>query len=263
MAIFLVLAAVGSLSIGAARLLGLQCSACMGGALSAGLPWLGFVFYGILASVAFRCPNSRFLRYAAGLTIFIHALLVTDMVLTNRLCIGCLGIAALAAGSATCLALKEGREIGPLLAAVICGSSVGFMASYDRIDEALTRLVWPARLLEQVPAWVDRESLRPCGHGSAVRVILYERDCKKCGSVAERLAPDLRNSFGPRVCLHPYSLPHPPIGSRLPLMIVAAKGGRIGIVEGSPMYSQLLEMIGKTLNISPESSATPIVVPGK
>ncbi|HLY73266.1 MAG TPA: hypothetical protein VKU80_04040, partial [Planctomycetota bacterium] len=147
MTIFLVLAAVGSLSIGAARLLGLQCSACMGGALSAALPWLGFVFYGMLASVAFRRPDSPFLRYAAGLTIFIHALLVTDMVLTNRLCIGCLGIAALAAGSATCLALKERREIGPLLAAVICGSSVGFLASYDRIDEALTRLVWPARLL--------------------------------------------------------------------------------------------------------------------
>lgn len=245
-----VLAAAGSLYLGAAPHLGVPCDACKGGVLSLALPWAGLVFYGTLAVVAARAPLSRGLALAPGFYLFVHATLVTEMILTRRICIGCLVVAAAAAGAALVQVLRPPREWISAAAALVLGIVAAFLTPVDRVDELLTRTFWPAKLLELAPDWVPREEMTHCEHDRPVRLLIYEKDCKACGSAAKRILPRLTGDFPTQVCVHVTEMSELPKGQRLPFFIVVSKRSQVVMIEGMPEYSELQEIIRSFLKSS-------------
>lgn len=176
--IFLVLAALGSLTLALGSLVGLRCESCHRGLLSLCLPWGGALFYSGLAVLAARRPHSKALALAPGFFLFAHACLVAEMLLLHRPCVGCFAVASLAAGAGASQLFLDPREWAASALAVVLGSVAGFLLPFDRSDDFMTRKLWPAKRLEEIPAWVDRSKLVACAHRVPIRMLIFEKDCK-------------------------------------------------------------------------------------
>jgi hypothetical protein len=246
------LAAAASLSMAVLPLLGLPCERCTGGALSLALPWIGGGVYAALALLARVRPGAALLGHAASFTVFVHADLMGESAALGRLCWGCMAVAAcvLAAGAWRAAAVPAERL--PLAAGLLLGAAASLVSPYDRVDYALTRRLWPARLLADLPAIVPRERVFQCDHTKpAVRLLVYEKDCKVCGSATRRLLPGLDREFGDRLCVHVQEVAAPPPGTRLPVFVMATPDRRLLALEGSPSPEELREMLTSLLENRP------------
>lgn len=244
-------AAVVALAMGALPLAGIPCEPCRGGALSRALPWIGGLLYAVLAVAAVRRPASALLVHAASLVVFVHADLTSESLLVGRLCWGCMIVAgaALAAGAVRAHAAPPER-VG-LAAALLLGGSAGFLLPYDRLDHTLTRRIWPARLLEDLPAVVPRDRVFSCEHRSRVRLVVIEKDCKACGSATRRLLPALAETFGDALCTHVDEVKSPPPGTRLPVFVLATADRRLLSIEGLPSEGEMREWVRALLENRP------------
>jgi hypothetical protein len=178
LAILFTLAAGVAFVQGVAPLLGLNCETCSGGLLSIVLPWAGVAFYGSLAVLALRTPDSQWLSRFLGLYIFVHGSLMLESVLIGRWCLGCMLVALLAAGAGAIQAWRTPADLAALAIGLVLGMSSGFFSPFERVDNWLTRTAWPARVLEAAPPFVNRAEMANCGDAAEVRLIIYEKDCK-------------------------------------------------------------------------------------
>lgn len=176
--LFYGLAAAGSLVLGLAPFLGLRCDACTGGLLSLSMPWIGAVFYSALAVIAARFRSSPVLSLAPGFFVFVHAGLIVEMALSERLCPGCLLVAAAAIGAAATQVRRDPAAWRATALAIVLGSAAGGFTPFERTDELVTLKLWPSRMLESAPAWVNRNDLARCDHSAGLRILIYEKDCK-------------------------------------------------------------------------------------
>lgn len=172
------LAALASAFVGLSPLLGIPCAVCTGGLLSRVLPWMGMTAYAGLAYLSRAHPRSPFLSWAPSLYLFVHASLITEMVEDHAICLGCVAVAAIAGLAAIrqFLISSPGWSLPPFILAL--GVAAGFFGPFEHADDVLTRLFWPARVLDAAPAWVSREELAHCEHPAPVRVLIFEKDCK-------------------------------------------------------------------------------------
>jgi hypothetical protein len=146
------------------------------GVVALSLPWIGALYYGALAVLQQVRPASPVHAHAMGFTVFVHACLVSESLLDGRWCWPCLGVAALAFVTAS---LRGRAEAGTLASGLLFGAVAGAFAPLERVDGALTRRVWPSRILDFAPAWADRGELAaPCAHGAPVKLTIVERDCR-------------------------------------------------------------------------------------
>lgn len=244
-------AAAASLSMGVLPLLGLPCERCAGGALSLALPWIGGGVYAALALLALARPGAALLAHAASFTVFLHADLMGESFALGRLCWGCMAAAAFVFGAGAWRAAVAPAERIPLAAGLLLGAASSFVAPYDRVDYAVTRRIWPARLLADLPPVVSRERVFQCEHAAAVRLLVYEKDCKACGSATRRLLPAVHQEFGDRVCVHLQEVPAPPPGARLPVFVMATPDRRLLAIEGGPSAEELREMLASLLESRP------------
>jgi hypothetical protein len=176
--LFYVLAAAGSLVLGLAPTLGLRCDACTGGLLSLSMPWIAAAFYSGLAFLSVRFRSSPLLSLAPGFFVFVHASLIVEMALSERLCPGCLVVAAVAIGAAVTQVRRDPAAWRATALALVLGGAAGFVTPFERTDELVTLKLWPSRMLESAPAWVNRDDMTRCDHPAGVRVLIYEKDCK-------------------------------------------------------------------------------------
>jgi len=176
----LLLASAGALSLGLglATLFAGPLRARSGGLLALALPWLGAVFYGPLALLAARSPRSPWISRATGLFVFAHASLVAESLIARALCWGCLAVAGLAFAAGGTQAFRSRPDRLTVASGLLFGAAAAFFSPFDRVDDWLTRTLWPARVLEQLPSMVDRAEISRCEHPSSVRVFLYEKDCE-------------------------------------------------------------------------------------
>jgi len=176
-----------------------------------------------------------------------------------RPCPGCLAVAVTALAAAGVQLRRRPQERLPGAAALVLGIVAGFFSPFDRSDELLTRKLWPARLLEAAPAWVDRDAVARCGHPAAVRLVLFEKDCRSCGSWAGRFMPRLAQDFPAQVCVHLQDGVPIPQTQRLPLLILVSQGGRVSVIEGAPDYDELKSLLRQMVRLSgePSSSSNP------
>jgi len=177
-AILFVLAAASALAIIVGPLLNFPCDVCSGGLVSISLPWIGLAFYSVLAIVAFRAPNAPFLALISGFYLFVHASLITEMFLMPRFCLGCLAVAVFAAGAAFCRRGRNRQDDAAAGVAIALGIAAAFLSPFDRVDDFMTRKLWPVRMLEAAPSWVSRDELARCDHPAGARLVIYEKDCK-------------------------------------------------------------------------------------
>jgi hypothetical protein len=178
LAVIYLLAAAVALLVGLAPHVGLRCQACSGGIVALALPWMGAAFYAVLAVAAFSAPRSTLLTLAPGFYVFVHADLVTEMLLDRHWCWGCFTVAALALAAALVQLWRARREAWSVGVAALLGCAAGHLSSFDRADELATRTLWPARMLEAAPDWVNRDEMSHCEHAAPIRVLLFEKDCK-------------------------------------------------------------------------------------
>lgn len=149
-----------------------------GGLLALSLPWMGAGFYAGAAMLSWFRPRSVWLTHLLGFYTFVHASLVTESLAEGRLCPPCLALAGVAGLAALLQVLVSPKDwVTPALG-ILLGISSGFFGPFDRVDDLVTRRLWPAHLLDLVPGCVDRTYLGACGHHAPVRLILIEKDCK-------------------------------------------------------------------------------------
>lgn len=234
------LAAAVAVAVGTPPILSGPCPSCTG-LLSLALPWLGAAFYSLLGVLSWRSPSSPQIPNALSLAVFVHACLVTEMLLLGRLCIGCLSIAGLALGAAALQARRVPASRLTLLAGVILGGVAGFLYPFDRVEDTLTRRFWPAHILSQAPAFVDRDELAACTHGVAVRLFTYEdeRTCQGCAGLGRRVLPQLTKEFPTEVCVHKHIIQKPSPGQVLPVLVLLSRGNRLIVCEGVPDQEEL------------------------
>jgi hypothetical protein len=149
-----------------------------GGLLSVALPWVGVVFYAALAVTSRVRPGSPWLSRGVALLAFAHAMLICESVLEGRLCPGCLAVAAAAAVAAAIRVRSVSEDRLPVAASILLGAVAGFLSPFDRTDDALTRRLWPSRVYNLAPAFVDRQEMAGCPDGRPVRMIVFEKDCR-------------------------------------------------------------------------------------
>jgi hypothetical protein len=238
------LAALIAAGLGVPPLLQGACPSCTG-LLSLVLPWTGFLFYGALAVVARRSPESALVCNALSLAVFVHACLVTEMVLLNRLCPGCLTVAGLAFLAAGLYVSKTPPARVALASALLLGAAAGFLYPADRVEDTLTRRFWPAHILTQAPAFVDRAELGSCTHPGAVRLFAYEdeRTCQSCSGLEKRLFGSLRKDFPTDVCIHDHIIKKPAHAQTLPVIVLLSRKNRLLVVEGLPDYKELSDLL--------------------
>jgi hypothetical protein len=241
-AIFLLAAAV-SFGAGVPTLVHGACPTCSG-LLSFVLPWAGLLVYSGLALLSWRSPRSPVLAHALGFLVFAHACLVTEAVLLGRICIPCAAVAGTALLAAGLQAWKAPETRITLASGLLLGAVAGFFYPFDRVEDALTRRFWPARILEQAPAFVDRKELADCGDGRPVRLLVYEdeRSCQSCSGLGKRLLPLLDRDFPADLCVHKHVLAASP-GQTLPVLVLLSKRNRLIVYEGVPVYEDLRDLI--------------------
>lgn len=228
------LAAIVSAWLGVAPSFGVTCGVCTGGALSVALPWLGFAFYTLLSIVAATRPVSLILSLSPGCYLVVHGALVAEMLHRHRWCSGCLVVGVLALAAAGTQSVRLKRDLLMPVIAIAMGASVGLASPFERVDAFLTRTLWPSRQLDSLPAWINRTEVTNCEHSSAIRVLVYERNCKSCGSAARWIAPLLEREYPSRVCLHLQEISTPVAGQRLPVVILVSRHLHLTIIEGMP-----------------------------
>jgi len=128
--------------------------------------------------MAYRFPSSTSLAIAPGFYVFVHASLVTEMFFIQRPCLGCLAVATLAMGAAVCQLRRNPKEWPASGIAIVLGLAAGIFTPLERVDDLATRTFWPARMLEAAPHWVSRDEMSRCAHPSALRMLIFEKDCK-------------------------------------------------------------------------------------
>ena len=166
-------AALGSVGLGLVRDL-----PASSGLLAVGLPWLSACFYAAWTVLAAAKPESRWNPRAAAAAAGVHAALLMELMIDRRFCVGCLVVAGLGAACVVLAALSRRETAVGVAAALAIGAVLGRLSPVDPLDVALTRLAWPSKILSQAPAFADRATLSGCLHGTAVRILLYEKDCK-------------------------------------------------------------------------------------
>lgn len=144
------------------------------GPLSLVLPWLGAAVYAGLAAWTRRRPDDPRLAWGMAGLLFVHAALVLEMVRTGAVCAGCVIVAVLAVAAASAQLVRRPSDFGWLAVGLLAGTAVGRLEAVGRAERALR----PSRRLDRLPDFVDRGLLRSCGHGSKVRIVIYEKDCK-------------------------------------------------------------------------------------
>jgi hypothetical protein len=174
-AVFATAAALSAfLAVGSLRNVGQSAD----GLLALALPWMGAGFHATLAWAAWTRPASPGFLHGVAVVVFVHASLAAESLLAGRGCGACLATAGLAVAGGLGLFARK-RADGPALALSLgLGALSGTFEPFDRVDGALTRRFWPARVYSIAPTFVDRAELAGCGHGRPVRLLLYEKDCK-------------------------------------------------------------------------------------
>jgi hypothetical protein len=188
-----------------------------------------------------------------GLAVFVHGSLMLESVMIGRWCPECVLVALLAALAAGVQAWVRPADLLSLGAGLLLGIVSGFFSPFDRVDQWLTRTVWPAHLLANAPPFVDRGEMAGCGDASDVRMIIYERDCRACNSAQRRVLPQVREEFPSQVCIHSHEVQDPPKDQRLPLLILVSKKMNVLILEGMPDYPELRTMILTLIGRKPVS----------
>ncbi len=234
------LAAVLSCAVGIPEWMMGACPSCRG-LLSLVLPWAGAAFYSWLAILAWRSPDSPQIPHALSLAVFVHGCLVVEMLLLGRLCIGCLSIAGLAFGAAGFRAWRTPPSRLTLLAGVVLGALAGLLTPFDHVEDTLTRRFWPAHILGQAPAFVDRAELAACDHQTPVRLFTYEdeRACQGCSGLGRRIIPQLNREFPFELCVHKHIIPQPSPGQVLPVLVFLSRTNRLIVCEGVPDQGEL------------------------
>jgi len=252
------IAAVIACGVGVQSVLAGACPTCTG-LLSVVLPWAGAAMYSGLAFLAWRSPESPWLTHAMGFYVFAHACLVTEAVLLQRVCIGCLVIAGIALLSGGVVSLRVRSARLTLALGLLLGVVAGLLYPFDRLEDSLTRRFWPSRILERAPAFADRKELSDCGHSAPVRFIVYEdeRTCRSCSSVGRRLIPGLSQEFPKDVCIHKHELKDPPREQILPVILLMSRESRLVVVEGLPSYEELRDLVRKLLAETGSSPGPP------
>ena len=238
------LSAIVSAAMGVPPLLQGACPSCTG-LLSLVLPWTGALFYGALAALARRRPQSPLLSNALSLAVFVHACLATEMILLNRLCPGCLTVAGLALLAAGLHAWRTPPSRVAMGSGLLLGAAAGFLYPADRVEDTLTRRFWPAHILSQAPPFVDRAELGSCTHPSAVRIFSYEdeRTCQSCSGLEKRLFGTLRREFPAEVCIHNHIIKKPAAGQTLPVLVLLSRKNRLLVYEGVPDSRELADLL--------------------
>lgn len=178
LAVPLAVSGMVSIALATAPLLGLGCETCSGGSLAMLLPWAGVVVYGILVVACWRSPVRPWILPVMGGLVFAHAELQAESLALGRLCWACI-IAALGAFAAAArIAWQRPSERIPLGTALVLGALASIFSPFERVDDWMTRTLFPARILESLPSFVDREELLRCAHGTRARLHVYEKDCK-------------------------------------------------------------------------------------
>lgn len=90
---------------------------------------------------------------------------------------------------------------------------------------------------------MDKNGLTECGHASVVRLHVYGKDCRSCGSVTRFVLPRLRKDFPSSVCVHVHEFRKPPAGQRMPVLVALSREMHLVVVEGMPDYERLREVI--------------------
>ena len=178
LALFYGLAAVTSMALALAPRIALPFGVCPGGALAEVVPWMGALFYAGLAFLVLHRPQSPLLSLAPGLFLFVHADLATEMIVSGRPCAGCLAVAAIALAAAACQLCGDRKEWPSMALALALGPVGGFFTPFERGDEFVTRELWPVRIHESLPAWISPVEMAPCEHPTAVRMVVFEKDCR-------------------------------------------------------------------------------------
>lgn len=241
-------AAVLSLALGVVQATSEVCPSCTG-LIAVVLPWAGTVFYGTLGLVSWKRPDHRLLSWAAGFYLFVHACLTVESVLEARVCPFCVGIALIALGAGILQVVIRPHDLPAAAAALVLGAAAAIPRPFDRIEDEVTRRLWPARILSEAPSFVDRKILQDCGHPVDVRVLLYEdeRSCRSCSSVTRRIIPSLANDFPTRICIHSHTLSPVPRGQAMPVLVLVSRSTRMTIIEGLPDYRDLKKLIDAML----------------
>ena len=243
------LAAAIAAGMGVPVLLQGPCPSCTG-LLSLVLPWLGAVFYAILGVASLRAPASVQITNALTLSVFVHACLVTEMLLLGRLCLGCLSIAGLALLAAN---LQASRAPGSRLASfagLLLGTGAGFLFPFDRVEDTLTRRFWPAHILSQAPSFVDQRELTSCAHPSMVRLFTFEdeRTCQSCAGLGKRLFSQLSRDFPTEVCVHNHIIRKLSSGQILPVIVLLSRQNDLIVYEGVPNYKEFKQLLRSLIN---------------
>jgi hypothetical protein len=167
------------------------------------------------------------------------------MLLLGRVCVGCLSIASLALAAAILQARRVADSRLTLLAGIVLGAVAGLLYPFDRIEDTLTRRFWPAHILSQAPAFVDRDELTSCDHRTPVRLFTYEdeRTCQGCAGLGRRLLPQLTKEFPLELCVHKHIIPKPAPGQVLPVLVFLSRNNRMVVCEGVPDQEDLNRLL--------------------
>ena len=236
------------LSKGLAQITSDVCASCTG-VIAVLLPWFGSAFYGVLAAVSAFRPRHPSLSWTVGFYVFLHACLMAESVLDHRLCPFCIGVAAIAFAAAAVQCVIRKADLPSAVAALVLGAAAAVPRPYERVEDAATRKFWPAKILAQAPAFVDRNVLSSCGHDADVRVLIYEdeKSCRSCSSVTRRILPALAADFPTRICIHSNTLSPVPKGQAMPVMVLVSKSTRMTVIEGYPVYEELKPLLESLL----------------
>jgi hypothetical protein len=216
------------------------------------LPWAGGAFYLGLGFLSWKSPSSPQITQALSFAVFVHACLVAEMLLLGRLCVGCLSVAALAFAAAILQARRVADSRLTLVAGIVLGAVAGFLYPFDRIEDTLTRRFWPAHILSQAPAFVDRNELASCEHRTPVRLFAYEdeRTCQGCAGLGRRLFPQLSKEFPTELCVHKHIIPKPSPGQVLPVLVFLSRNNRLVVCEGIPDPEELNRLLRELIQES-------------
>jgi len=238
-------AGTAALVMAVAPRLGLPCDQCASGTLASALPWAAVVLYFGLGWAGLRRRLSGRLASLPPLYLMAHASLIVESVLDGRWCFGCISVAVLAGGAAAAHSSLTARTPWALAIGLAMGSVLGTLSPLGRIDDALARRLWPARVLRVAPPFADRAELLRCGHESPVKLFLYERPggCRRCGGATKRLLPLVKDEFPANVCIHVREVPNFPADQQFPVFVLMSLRLDLYVIEGFPSYADLRTLL--------------------
>jgi hypothetical protein len=190
-----------------------SCGACRAGGFSLGP--VGFAFYAGLFVAALAAGPNRLLFSAVLFAFGIHVMLTAQLLWLGLHCWVCFAAAANATAMAALAVACDRANLGRLAAA----------------------LPWAVLL---VVGWAAIPRSEPAP--AAVRVTAFTQpDCPYCDDWRDRMLPELRREFGPRLQAAERPAAEMPALRRTPTLVIAParRDARTQVIEGLPDYATI------------------------